>query len=62
MTQNSVRERLKYYLMTTGVKQVFICNEIDMPKEIMSRFVHGKIEIYLSHLDLLDRFLKENKF
>ena len=62
MSQDSVRERLKFYLLSTGTKQSFICDNIRMPKKIMSQFIHGKTDIYQSHLEILDSFLKENKY
>ncbi len=63
MAQKKLKERLKYFLLTTGTKQRYICSLINLPEPVLSKFVHDKKKLlYPEHETLLDQFLKSRSF
>jgi arginine repressor len=59
--QEEVRQRLNEYLLQ-GVTQAYISRKIGIPTDIICRYRLGKKDLYLSHLNELDDFLKLKGF
>lgn len=57
MDQVRLRQRLIFFLINEQVKQNLICEKTEIPKDVMSKFKHGKIFLFPESMRQLDLFL-----
>ncbi|NMM65534.1 hypothetical protein HBE96_23435 [Clostridium sp. P21] len=60
MYEGDLRERLKNYVDTTGVKYTYICKKIDIHKSTMSHFIIRDRALSQKTLDKIYNYLFEN--
>ena len=62
MDQDNLRNRLKNYIKTEGVRQKHIADQINMSETLLSKFKNGKDFWYRCDSEDLDNYLKSKGY
>jgi hypothetical protein len=59
--QKDLAVKLKKYIKSNGLKQVFVAEQVNLCPSLLSRFLNQKKELWTESLDRIEQWLLEHQ-